>query len=270
MRRQCQFIFLTLTTLLVFLSGCSVNKAKVDDSLKSHFDSAQVNGCFTMIDNASGEITVYNMNMDTARKSPGSTFHILASLIALETGVLPDEKTRVNIDSLKYKVNTPMILSEAFQQDADPFFMTIMEQMGLDTIKHWTDSIGYGNKNIGKKGDGFWMDGQMKISPDEQLGFMKKLYFDQLPFRKSVMETVRGMMLREDNSAYRLSYQSAEVLDEKNRKTAWTSGWIEENRHVYLFVTMIDADKNKVDAKEQCAKLTKNILQGYGFFLGKK
>ena len=273
MRQNFHIPMLLITGMLFLISGCSVNKAKVDDSLKQHFDNAQVDGCFTMIDNASGEITVYNMKLDTARKLPGSTFHILGSLMALETGVLPDEKTEISIDSLKYsgwKGKNPISLTDAFQQDADPFFATVMEKMGSDTIKGWIDSIGYGNKNFGAKGELFWMNNQLKISPDEQLGFMKKLYFDQLPFRKSVMESLRGMMMREDNSAYRLSYQSAEGLDEKKQKIAWTCGWIEENRHVYLFVTMIDAGKQEGDAKKKCSDLTKNILKGYGFFLGKK
>ena len=265
--------YLFLAAAAFFFSGCSVNKAKVDDSLKQHFDSAQVKGCFTMIDNASGEITVYNMNLDTARKLPASTFHILGSLIALETGILPDENTMVTVDSSIYnqwKGKNPLNLIDAFKENADPFFATVFKNMGSDTLKAMIDSIGYGNKNIGNKGDLFWIDNQMKISPDEQLGFMKKLYFDQLPFRKSVMESVRNMMLKEDNSAYRLSYQTGEGLDEKGQKIAWACGWIEENRHVYLFVTMIDAEKKQIDGAKQSVAISKNILRNYGFFLGKK
>lgn len=264
-------LFFAATTFI--FSGCSVNKAKVDDSLKQQFDAANVNGCFTMIDNASGEITVYNMSLDTARKLPASTFQILGSLIALETGVLPDENTMISVDSFtfnQWKGKNPLSLIDGFKVNADPFFAAVYKNIGTDTLRKLIDSVGYGNKNIGIKGDLFWRDNQMKISPDEQLGFMKKLYFDQLPFRKSVTEAVRSMMLKEDNSAYRLSYQSSEGLDEKGQKIAWTCGWIEENRHVYLFVTMIDAGKQQIDGEKQSIALSKNILRNYGFFLGKK
>jgi beta-lactamase class D len=255
------------------LSNCSVNKANIDESLKSHFDSAKVKGCFTLLDNASGEITVYNMSMDTARKLPSSTFHIIPALVGLETGFISSENELIQIDSPKYntwKGKNPLDLKTAFQWHVDPFFSSVLEKMGIDTFKQWIDSIGYGNKSIGAAEEGFWMNNQLKISPDEQLGLMKKLYFDQLRFRKSVQETVRNLMLKEDNNAYRLSYISAKGMDEKNNQIGWICGWIEENKHVFFFVTMVDAGKQKIDAEIATEKITRNILSKYGFFLGKK
>jgi beta-lactamase class D len=271
MKNLIGIVFAFLGTLC--LSSCSVNKAKIDESLKTHFDSAKVNGCFTLLDNASGEITVYNMSLDTARKLPSSTFQIIPALVALESGILSNENEMVSIDSTKYntwKGKNPLDLTTAFKTHADPFFSTILEKIGSDSFKFWIDSLGYGNKNIGEFQVGFWMNNQLKISPDEQLGLMKKLYFDQLPFRKSVQESVRNMMLKEDNNAYRLSYISAKGSDEKNNQIGWICGWIEENKHVFFFVTMIDADKQKIDAETSIDNITRNILSKYGFFLGKK
>lgn len=255
------------------LTSCSVNKANIDESLKTHFDSVKVDGCFTLIDNASGEITVYNMSLDTARKLPSSTFQIIPALVALESGILPNENEMVSIDSLKHKTwkgKNPLDLTTAFKTHADPFFSTVLEKISTDSFKRWIDSLGYGNKNIGASEDIFWTNNQLKISPDEQLGLMKKLYFDQLPFRKSVQETVRNMMLKEDNNAYRLSYISAKGIDDKNNQIGWVCGWIEENKHVFFFVTMINAGKQNIDAEISTENITRNILSKYGFFLGKK
>ena len=62
---------------LLFLFSCSVNKAKIDNDLKEYFSANKVEGTFSMLNNADGEITVYNMSMDTVRVSPFSTFNIL-------------------------------------------------------------------------------------------------------------------------------------------------------------------------------------------------
>jgi beta-lactamase class D len=67
-----------------------------------------------------------------------------------------------------------------------------------------------------------------------------------------------------------LSYISAKGIDEKNNQIGWVCGWIEENKHVFFFVTMINAGKQNIDAEISTENITRNILSKYGFFLGKK
>ncbi len=110
------FPFLTCCVLLV--ASCSVNKAKTDDSLKKYFDENKVDGCFTMLNNADGEITVYNMKYDTMRFSPASTFKIVNSLIGLQTGRITDEKMIIKWDGVKRwneEWNRDMDMAEAFK-----------------------------------------------------------------------------------------------------------------------------------------------------------
>ena len=75
-----------IALLLIASFSCSVNKAKIDNSLKKYFDENKVDGCFTMFNNTDGKVTVYNMKLDTQRFSPASTFKIVNSLIGLQTG----------------------------------------------------------------------------------------------------------------------------------------------------------------------------------------
>ena len=84
------FPFLSIA-LFTFISSCTVNKANIDNDLKKYFDSAHVDGCFAMEDNATAAITVYNMKLDTARTLPASTFKIVNTLIGIETGRIVDE-----------------------------------------------------------------------------------------------------------------------------------------------------------------------------------
>ena len=266
-------LLITNYFLLITFFSCSVNKAKTDNSLKKYFDENKVDGCFTMLNNADGEITVYNMNLDTQRFSPASAFKIVNSLIGLQTGRITDEKMVIKWDGIKRPVeswNKDMDMSEAFKVSCVPYYQEVARRIGRDTMQQWIDSIGYGNKNINGPIDSFWLNGKLKISPDEQLGLVKKLYFDQLPFRKSVQQMVRDVMLQENNTAYKLSYKTGWGFDDDKRAIGWVVGWIEENKHVYFFVTFVKAPDADTDINVARMNITKSILKQYGFFEGKK
>lgn len=267
-------IIVAAASFLVFtLSACSVNKAKLDNDLKQYFDAKNVEGCFTMLSNADGQITVYNMALDTTRVTPASTYKILNSLIGLETGVITSDTMVIPWDGVvrsNVDWNKNLGMKEAFAVSSVPYYQEVARRIGRDTMQRWVDSLSYGNRNITGAIDSFWLNNTLKISPDEQLGFMKKLYFDQLPFRKSVQEMVRGAMLREDNTAYKLSYKTGYGFDEGNNSIGWVVGWIEENSHVYFFSTLTKAKGDPAGFADARILITKDILKNYGFFEGKK
>lgn len=271
MQRTITFLFLISTFL--FQVSCSVNKAKTDNSLKKYFDDNKVDGCFTMLNNATGEITVYNMELDTMRFSPASTFKIVNSLVGLQTGRITNDTMMIKWDGIKRSPaswNKDMGMAEAFKESCVPYYQEVARRIGRDTMQHWIDSLGYGNKNIDGPIDSFWLNNQLKISPDEQLGLVKRLYFDQLPFRKSVQQMLRDVMLQEDNTAYKLSYKTGRDFDEKGTGLGWVVGWIEENKHVYFFVTFVKAPDATTDISAVRMNITKGILKQMGFMKGEK
>jgi beta-lactamase class D len=264
---------LLFSTGLFFFNACSVNKAKIDNSLEAFFKKENVEGCFTFLDNATGEIKLYNMAMDTSRFAPFETFDIVSSLFLLQTGVVTDEKMTIALDSasLKYfKGKIEPNIVNAFQFNATPFFQKTISGMGKDTLQDWISRLGYGNKDISGPLDSFWLNNRLKISPDEQLGLLKRLYFDQLPFRKTVHASVRQMMIKENNSAYKFAIKNGLGLEDSTNRISWVNGWVEENNHVYFFSSVIKDKENKVDLPAIHLNIVKGILTQYGFFKGKK
>ena len=267
-----KFLSLFIATAIL-LAGCSVNSAKIDNDLKKYFDAKNVEGCFSMLNNADGKVTVYNMALDTQRFLPASSFKIVNSLIGLQTGIIASENTIVKWDGIKRNNkdwNHDMNMKEAFKVSNFPWYQQVARAIGKTSMQNWIDSIGYGNKNISGPIDSFWVNNQLKISPDEQLGLMKRLYFDQLPFRKSVQQIVRDVMLQEANTNYKLSYKTGWGFDESGNNIGWVTGWIEENRHVYFFVTLLKSPDKKMDMRTVRLDITRDILKQYGFFEGKK
>jgi len=271
MKKTKNILFLiSYVLIIVSIHSCSVNKAHIDNDLKSFYDSEKTAGCFTMLDNATGQITVYNMGMDTTRYAPGATFEILNNLIALQTGAITNANDSITIGNVNDSNAFTMNMNQAFEGSVIDYTKFVVAKTGKEIMQKWIDSLSYGNKTIGDTAELFWSNNKLLISPDEQLGLLKRLYFDQLPFRKSVQEAVRNMMMQEDNSAFRLSYKTATITSAPNKTMSWHIGWIEENRHVYFFVNLVannTADKNP---GETAVTITKNILTHYGFFKGLK
>jgi len=258
---------------LIFISGCSVNKAKLDDSLKQYFDAYKTDGCFTMFNNKDGKVTVYNMALDTTRFLPASSFKIVNSLIGLETGKITDEKMLIKWDSVKRwneEWNKDLTMEEAFKVSAVNYYQEVARRIGKPTMQHWLDTLSYGNRKTGDHVDSFWLDNNLKISADEQLGLVKRLYFDQLPFQKRTQQIVRDVMVQESNTLYTLAYKSGWGFDEKGANIGWLVGWVEENNHPYFFALLLKNSTKDFDMRTARLSILKNILKQYGFFEGKQ
>jgi beta-lactamase class D len=258
---------ITLNSILFFVllsfQACTVNNVREDDGIGDVFKANKVTGTFGMFDNSRGDFTIYDLDRFKKPVSPAQTFHIFSALVALHTGKLADDSSMVvGLDS----ASTPLSLSTAFKNNDDAHFKTIANLIGKDTLKFWMDTVKYGNKKIGNEVTQFWMNDSLTISPDEQLGLIKRLYFRQHPFRASVQEQVKKMMLVVNNAQYQMAYQLGVVV-RGDKKQAWVVGWIEENRHVYPFIVSytasLDADTDAVGKK-----LSEDILAYLGFFKG--
>ena len=265
-------------SLAVIFCSCSLNNAKDDPSLEKYFIKNKVAGCFALFDNGTGRFTVYNM--DRFRDSaylPASTFKIINSLIGIETGRVKDTATVIPWDGITRNIeewNHDLTMQNAFTVSSVPWFQELARRIGKDTMQYWLDTLGYGRLHkkpvIADNLDTFWLDNTVKITADEQLGLVKKLYFEQLPFQPRSQRLVAAMMKREDNSNYTLSYKTGWGTTDKNHALGWIIGWIEENRHPYFFVLQLESADPAYDMSSVRLSILKDILHQYSFMKGTK
>ena len=259
--------------LLTLLQSCSQNNVKQDKNLKKYFDENKVEGCFAMMDNGTGKFTVHNLGRyRDSSYLPASTFKIVNSLIGLQTGKISSDSMVIKWDGVKRRVeewNRDLTMYDAFRVSAVNYYQEVARRIGKDTMQLWLDSLRYGTKKITSTIDSFWLDNSLKISSDEELGLVKRLYFDQLPFFKSYQETVKRTMLFENNANYRLGYKTGWGFTEKGHALGWVVGWIEENNHPYFFVLNIESPDKDFDMWTVRMKMLKDILKYLGFFDGK-
>lgn len=272
-------LLLALPVIVVLFSACSINNVTEDASLGRFFDSAGVKGCFALYDNGQGHFTIYNLPRYRDSAYPaGATFDILSSLIAFQSGVVKDKNVIMftgdsAVDDSAHpgqrttvKVNYP--ISRAFRSNSlenDAVFQRLADSIGRDSLVKWVDSLHYGDQKLGTPPNG----NRIKIPADEQLGLIKKLYFNQLPFFRPTQEMVREMMTMESNTNYKLVYKTARV-PYQDHMLGWVMGWVEENKHPYFFVLNIESTDKSADNTGIGIQLVKRILSSMGFFEGKK
>lgn len=277
--RAVKNIFSITLVLGVVLMACSPNNVKIEDGFKKYFDENKITGTFGLFDNGTGQFTIYNLSrFKDSAYLPASTFKIVNSLIGIETGRVTNEKMVIKWDGTirimpggdtAHGWNRDLTMEEAFAVSALPYYQEVARRIGKDTMQHWLDSLQYGNKQIGAAVDSFWINNTLKVTPDEQMGLVKRLYFGQLPFQKRTQDIVKKMMIRENNANYQLAYKTGLGFKENGNLIGWMVGWIEENKHPYFFVLNTEGDK---DAKMIDARMNvlKAILKEQGFFEGKR
>ena len=265
LKSSSSFLFILCSGVLLALNGCSPNNVTIQDNYKKYFDDAGVTGSFGLFDNGSGEFYIYNLaQFKDSSYAPASTFEIVNALVGVETGRIVDEKMTLALDSVG-----PIRMDSAFKHTSAPYFMEVARRIGKDTMQHWLDSLQYGTKNIGSGLDSFWYNNKLVITPDEQLGLVKKLYFGQLPFQKRSQEMVKMLMLQTANTNYKLSYKTGLSHKQNGNAVAWIIGWIEENKHPYFFVLQTEGPTSS-DINDASMSLLNKILKEQGFFEGKR
>lgn len=226
-------VLLSCLVLLVF-SSCKDTRIKEHADWGKYYEKYGIkNACIMVRDNNHESVHFYNKERCLQRFSPASTFKIFNSLVALETAVAPDDQLMIKWDSVQRRPewNKDMNMREAFKESNLPYYQEIARRIGPARMKHFIDTVKYGNMNMSGKIDDFWLTDSLQISADEQTGFLKRLYFAELPFSERSQRIVKTIMLREETPGYNLYYKTG--THEQGGKTLyWVVGFAERLEHV--------------------------------------
>jgi beta-lactamase class D len=218
----------------IILSSCAKTRIKDHAEWGKYFDNNGIKkACFILRDNNHESIHYYNKERCTERLLPASTFKIFISLVALETAVAPDDQLVIKWDSVKRRPewDKDMNMREALKTSSEPYFKELIRRIGPTKIQFYLDTVKYGNMRIAGSLDEVWVNDTLKISADEQTGFLKRLYFAELPFSERSQRIVKTMMLREETPGYNLYYKTG-TSDVDNKMVYWIVGFAERIEHV--------------------------------------
>ena len=237
---------LALSLAIFTASSCRDTRIKEQEKWGERFQQYGINksnACFIMRDHAHETVNLYNKDRCLERFTPASTFKIFNSLVALEIGVANDDALVIPWDSVERwspDWSRDMDMREAFRVSNVPYYQELARRVGRQNFQHFLDSVQYGNKKIGPKVDQFWLDNSLKISADEQVGFIKRLYFEELPFIVRTQSMVKSMMLREDSANNKYYYKTGSGTTPKGDQLYWIVGYLEH-------VVRIDEDPKSMN-----------------------
>ena len=217
-----------------------------------HFQELGIEGSTLIYDSQNDRVFQHNPERNARAFLPASTFKIINSLISLETGVISDEISVLTWDGIQRDIpewNRDLNMKEAFKVSAVWFYQVLARRVGYEQMQKWVNNVGYGNQKIGSKDDidKFWLQGELRITPQEQIQFLRRLYNNELPFSKRTVSIVKDIMIMEKTPDYTIRSKTgwAGFGDNVIPQIGWIVGYLEKGDNVYFFATNIDIRNNK-------------------------
>ena len=233
-----------------------------------HFQALGVEGSI-IIAELNGNLWQHHPQRNQTAFPTASTFKILNSLIALETGVISNELAVLTWDGIPRTIptwNRDLNLREGFKLSAVWFYQVLARRIGYERMQQWITQVGYGNQNIGTTEDidQFWLQGTLQITPQQQVQFLRRLYENDLPFSEQTLNLVKEIMIYEQTPDYTIRAKTGwfGYGNESLQNIGWFVGYVETGNNAYFFATNIDVNKPEDGAAR--IELTRRCLQDIG------
>lgn len=227
-------------------------------------DLATNDDTFILKDIVSGETVIFNNERAVERQSPFSTFKIMNALIGLQVKAVKDEYDIKYWDGTDRGLtvwNRDHTLGSAMRYSVVWYYQAMARDIGEQRMQEWLDKCSYGNRDISGGIDRFWLNSSLQISPLEQVDFLERLYNETLPFDKSVMKTVKRMMIQQEEPEYTLYGKTGSSALGSDGATGWYVGYVVVKGHPFVFVTNLHTQEAM--AGQLAKKRTLDILQGW-------
>lgn len=276
-------IYLSLMTVLS-LTACTANEGMLDSSqhlkqttqanlensrvseIPSLFNQAQTQAVFVTFDGQ--RLSHYGNDLQRAHTEyiPASTFKMLNALIGLQ------HQKATTTEVFKWKGEKrafpswekDLTLGEAMQASAVPVYQELARRIGLALMQQEVNRVGFGNANIGKQVDNFWLVGPLKITPEQEVKFAYQLATEKLPFDVAVQKQVKDMLYIESRGDAKLYAKSGWGMDVEPQ-VGWCTGWVDDG-HGKITAFSLNLQMAAGDDVAERKQLTLDVLDKLGVF----
>ncbi len=238
-------------------SGILLLTLLVTDQFQKH----HVEGTFVIMDLRSGEVRATDDQLPGKGFLPASTFKLPNTLIGLETGVIPDEHFTQKWDGQdrgRPEWNRDQDLVSALANSVVWYYQEVARRVGDRRMREWLAKLEYGNRKTTCEGkpciDAFWLGGDLRISPLEQIEFLRRLKAGKLP----VSAEHRTLLLRifPDQGGY-----LGKTGTSQSSRVAWMVGYAGDHAFALL---LLDAGKGGADVFALRKQMTEALLRQAG------
>jgi beta-lactamase class D len=264
-------------SMMIFIGMCILHQTnaqkKQEQDFKKYYDAVGMGGAFLLYDLNHDSYILYNPSQLNVPFSAASTFKIFNSMVGLETGVIQDENYVIKwdgVDRQRPEWNQDQDLKTAFKNSTIWYYQEIARRVGAVRMKKWLDDARYGNGDTTGGIDQFWLTGNFRVTPEEQIDFLKRFYKENLPFSKRSMDIVKKIMIADTQPGYVLRAKTGWGV-QKDLNIGWYVGYLETKGNVYFFVNCVfdPTQVNPAFAKSRI-DITYQIMNELGLMEAKK
>ena len=225
---------------LLVLAAADPRQAVLERRL--HELAAGYVACFVLYDGRNDRTLRVNEAECRRPLSPCSTFKIFNSLAGLQSGVLKDETTLFAWDHTPQPLpawEKDHTLATAVRDSVVWYFRRVAAGVGEKAMQGYLDAVGYGNRDISGGLTRFWLGRSLKISPDEQVAFLRRLYRDDLPFDRRNIEIVKKILVQDQTDGVVFSGKTGSCDAGGGEQVGWFVGRQASPTKEYIFATRI-------------------------------
>jgi beta-lactamase class D len=227
------------------LANVSYQRSEIREALARRFFDAGTVGTFVAYKTDDYLIIASDKERSGAAQLPASTFKIPNSIIALETGVVADpDKDIFKWDGVTRSIeawNKDHTLRSAISVSAVPVYQEIARRIGQERMQKYVDLFEYGNRDIGGGIDQFWLTGNLRIDPMQQVDFVDRLRRGVLPVSKRSQDLVRDILSVTKVGDATIRFKTGLLGAEVGRPSlGWLVGWVEKGSDRTVFALNLD------------------------------
>jgi beta-lactamase class D len=250
--------------------GFADTAPEVRENLLKHFIDEGTIGAFAALKGGDKRFIVSDDTRARSAILPASTFKIPNSVVALDTGVVADpDKDVFKWDGITRSIpdwNKDHTLRTAIAVSAVPVYQEIARRIGAERMQKYLDAFDYGNRDIGGGIDRFWLTGDLRISPMQQIAFVDKLRRGVLPASKRAQELTRDILTvtKAGDSIIRaktglIGVDDRTAMTGVKASVGWLVGWAEKGSAQTVFALNLDIREPKHSASrmtiaQQCLR----------------
>ena len=232
------------------------------------FEAERLSGAMALFDTRDGLLLCSDLERCEKGYVPASTFKIANTIVALETGLVSDAESPLPWDGKDYSNpdwNRDHTLRSAVQVSCLPCFQGIARKVGAARMAEWLKRLDYGNHDSSGQLDFFWLGGALRISPFQQLDFLRRLEGAKLPIQDHTLDVVREVLTLDVGPEHILRGKTGlGGPPEQPSEVGWFVGFVELGERRVFFATVVDGHASDVDIKPVRRRVTQRVLRELG------
>jgi beta-lactamase class D len=261
-----------LTIILFWLACASPGLCATSTNLDlSEFFGGR-DGCFVLYDSLADSYIRYNPKSCAERFTPCSTFKIANSLIALHTGVATSPEFSLKWDGVVRPIaawNQNQTMHSAFSNSVVWFYQELARRIGPERMADYVHRLEYGNRDTSGGITNFWLESTLRISADEQVSFVLRLWTDGLAVSQDAQRITRELMELSRSADGRILFGKTGTAGDAKADIArlgWFVGCVTKGERRVFFATRITGERDA--GGRQARKITETILKKLQIWAG--